>query len=95
MNDIKISMSQNELNNSFCSKSTTKKIVISRYDESVKGAPYKIIKIAETEIIEPQTDFLGEIFCKALYDKCREMGYKFKFYTISSNPNYDYEVFVY
>jgi len=72
-----------------------KKCIISRYDEKITEPPFLTIKIDEIEVLQPEKDYLGEEFCIRLKHGCRNMGYQFRFYTMSKNGNYDYEIVVY
>jgi hypothetical protein len=74
---------------------TIKKCKISRYDETIKEPPYLTIPFDEMEIKKPEIDNLGEEFCERLIRSCRAKGYIFRFYTMSVNKDYDYEVVVY
>ena len=74
---------------------TTKKCVISRYDESITKPPFKTIKLTTIEIDEPDLNDLGEEFAERLKGGCRMKGYQFKFYTGSKDKNFDYEIVVY
>ena len=47
------------------------------------------------EVSKPEKDNLGELFAKRLRFGCHLAGYQFKFYTISENKDYDYNVVVY
>ena len=47
------------------------------------------------EVIQPQIDYLGEEFANRLFNNCLVKGYTFKFYTVSKDKNYDYDVIVY
>jgi len=69
--------------------------MISRYDETIKEPPYLTIQIDEIEVRQPETDHLGEEFAERLRCGCRMNGYQFKFYTLSENKDYDYEVIIY
>jgi len=73
---------------------TLKKCVISRYDKSIKKPPYKTIPIDKVNVYEPDNDDGGVEFAMRLRNCCREKGYYFKFYTTSSDENFDYELVV-
>ena len=75
--------------------SNVKKMTISRYDESITEPPYLTIQLDTLSIDEPKNDYLGEEFCERLRRGCIAKGYQFRFYTLSEDPNYDYEVIVY
>lgn len=72
-----------------------KKCKITRYDNSITEPPYLTIKIDEMEVLEPEVDYLGEKFAEMLIKKCNQKGYVFKFYTMSTESEYDYEVVVF
>ena len=72
----------------------TKKMIISRYDERIKEPPYLTIHIDEMLVEVPETDYLGEVFCGRIRQGCKRKGYQFKFYTVSTNTQFDYEVVV-
>lgn len=74
---------------------TVKKCMISRYDETIKEPPYLTIQIDKMEVREPENDEFGEEFAERLRCGCRMNGYIFKFYTISEDEDYDYNVVVY
>lgn len=74
---------------------TIKKCIISRYDETIKSPPYLTIKIDKMEVKKPEKDNLGEEFYERLRCGCKAKGYKFKFYTLSDDKDYDYKVVVY
>lgn len=71
-----------------------KKCKITRYDQTIKEPPYLTIQIDSIEVPEPKVDNHGEEFCERLRAGCRMKGYTFKFYTLSEDINYDYEVVV-
>lgn len=73
---------------------TIKKCKISRYNETIKEPPFLTIQIDKIEVQQPEKDNLGEEFAERLRCGCRMNGYQFKFYTTSSNPEFDYEVVV-
>jgi hypothetical protein len=72
-----------------------KKFMISKYDETIKEPPYTTIKIDEMLVAKPELDNLGEEFAERIRKCCIQRGYKFRFYTISEDDKYDYEVVVY
>jgi len=76
-------------------KEIVKKCFISRYDETIKVAPFLTIKIGEVDVVEPKIDDLGHEFAQRLVGACRSKGYIFKFYTKSSLDGFDYELVVY
>ena len=71
-----------------------KKMMITRYDDKITEPPYLTIQIDEMLVEEPEHDNLGEEFALRIRQGCMGQGYKFKFYTTSSNPEFDYEVVV-
>jgi hypothetical protein len=73
---------------------STKKMMISRYDETIKERPYLTVKIDEMVVRKPDVDYLGSGFCDIIRMECLQRGYEFSFYTSSSNPEFDYEVVV-
>lgn len=74
---------------------TIKKCKITRYDETITEPPYLTIQIDSIEIPQPEKDNLGEEFAERLRSGCRMKGYTFKFYTMSRDADYDYELVVY
>jgi hypothetical protein len=74
--------------------SNIKKMMITRYDDTIKEPPYLTIQIDKMLVEKPESDNLGEEFCERIRQGCSLQGYQFKFYTMSSNPEYDYEVIV-
>ena len=52
------------------------------------------IQIDKMLVEQPEHDNLGEEFCERIRQGCRGQGYQFKFYTLSTNPEFDYEVVV-
>jgi len=76
-------------------KGTLKKCIIAKYDKTIKEPPYLTIKINEIEVLEPKEDDLGSLFAKILKQACIDKGYIFKFYTLSREKNFDYEIVVY
>ena len=71
-----------------------KKIIISRYDQTIKEPPYLTIPFDEMLVEKPKEDYLGEKFYEKIRNGCTGKGYQFRFYTMSSNPDFDYEVIV-
>jgi hypothetical protein len=72
-----------------------KKCMICRYDNSITEPPYLTIQIDEIKVLQPQEDNYGEVFAERLRVGCQNKGYQFKFYTMSENKDYDYEIVVY
>jgi hypothetical protein len=72
----------------------SKRMMISRYDETIKEPPYSTIQIDKTLIEKPDVDNLGEEFYNRIYNQCSKLGYRVKFYTISTHPDFDYEIVV-
>jgi hypothetical protein len=71
-----------------------KKMMITRYDETITKPPYLTIQIDKMLVEKPENDNLGEEFCERIRQSCRGRGYQFKFYTTSDNSEFDYEVVV-
>lgn len=71
------------------------KCFISRYDVKIKSYPFLTLKIDDVEVEKPDNDYLGEKFAENLRSACKEKGYSFRFYTTSSDKNYDFEIVVY
>jgi len=70
------------------------KCKISRYDPNITKPPFKTIKITECEVDKPDIgDPDGVEFFVRLRNKCLDLGYKIRFYSITSIP-YDYEIVV-
>lgn len=69
--------------------------MVSVYDESITQPPYLTIQIGNFDVEQPTEDYYGEIFAQTLRKKCSAMGRTFKFYSMSEDGNYDYEVVVY
>ena len=74
--------------------SNIKKMMITRYDDTIKEPPYLTIQIDKMLVGKPEHDNLGEKFCERIRQGCLGQGYQFKFYTTSSNLEFDYEVVV-
>ena len=74
--------------------SNIKKMMITRYDETITKPPYLTIQIDKMLVEKPENDNLGEEFCERIRQRCRGRGYQFKFYTTSDNSEFDYEVVV-
>jgi hypothetical protein len=74
--------------------SNIKKMMITRYDETITEPPYLTIQIDKMLVEKPENDNLGEEFCERIRQSCRGRGYQFKFYTTSDNSEFDYEVVV-
>jgi hypothetical protein len=72
-----------------------RRMIISRYDETIKEPPYLTIPIDEMSVEEPDKDYLGEEFCKRIQNACVLKGYRFKFYTVSTSAYFEYEVVVF
>jgi len=72
-----------------------KKCVIKRYDETITEPPFLTIPVDEMEIEQPIEDHLGERLWDNIAIGCRRKGYAAKFYTMSKDKKYDYEVVVY
>ncbi len=68
--------------------------MITRYDATIKEPPYLTIQIDKILVEKPENDNLGVEFYERIRQGCRSHGYQFKFYTSSSNPEFDYEVIV-
>lgn len=71
-----------------------KKCVITRYDEKIKEPPYLTIPIDKVEIFEPNNDNGGVEFASRIRSACESKGYYFKFYTMSEDDKYDYEIVI-
>lgn len=69
-------------------------MMITRYDDKIKEPPYLTIQIDKMLVEKPEHDNLGEEFYERIRQGCRGQGYQFKFYTMSTNPEFDYEVVV-
>ena len=72
-----------------------KNCIIARYDETIKEPPFLTIKLDTVKVSEPELNDLGVAFAMRLKLACRLMGYNFKFYTMSSEEGFDYEIVVY
>ena len=75
-------------------KGQIKKCVITRYDETIKKPPYLTLPLDSVDVPEPISDHLGEEFAERLRCACKMKGYIFKFYCISENKEFDYELVV-
>ena len=68
------------------------------YSTPIPDFPYKrvdgTIQIDKMLVEKPEHDNLGEEFCERIRQGCKRQGYQFKFYTLSTNPEFDYEVVV-
>jgi hypothetical protein len=74
--------------------SNIKKLMITRYDSTIKKPPYLTLYIDKMSVEQPKNDNLGEEFFERISQGCRERGYRLKFYTISNNTDFDYDVVV-
>lgn len=75
--------------------SNLKKCAIERYDETIKEPPFLTIKLDETEVLEPVGfNDMGEEFARRLAGACEKKGYRFKFYSISKEEDFDYKIVV-
>lgn len=73
----------------------TIKCVVSRYDDTIKEAPFKTIAIDTIELSYPAKDNAqGTEKYNRLCEACRAKGYVFKFYTMSQEKGITYEVVV-
>ncbi len=68
--------------------------MISCYDETIKEPPFETIPLSEMEVEEPKVDHLGEKFAINLIKGLKVQGYRIKFYTLSSEEGYKYNVIV-
>ena len=76
-------------------KTNTKNCIIERYDKTITEAPFTSIRMDEVEVEEPEiNNDLGSTFAEILRVACREKGYMFKFYTMSQEEGYDYNITV-
>ena len=71
-----------------------KKMMITRYDATIKEPPYLTIQIDKMLVEKPEQDYLGTEFYERITLGCKGRGYQFRFYTMSNNPEFDYEVVV-
>lgn len=71
-----------------------KRCRIIKYDETVKRPPYKFIELDTVEVEKPGNDYLGEAFFDELLDACFDKGYSFKFYSLSDDEDFDYDLVV-
>ena len=68
---------------------------VQRYDPDVTEPPFEFITLGELEIDKPDVDYLGEQFAENLSKGCYEAGYAFKFYSLSDEDDYVFNVTVY
>ena len=61
---------------------------------TVTEPPLEFITLDSFEVIEPDVDSLGEELYERLYAGCRMLGYVMKFYSLSTDEEYDYDVTV-
>jgi hypothetical protein len=72
-----------------------KKCKISKYDLSIEVPPFLTIQIDECEVFEDdELNDNGHCFVSEIENICNQRHYFFKFYTNSSDPQYDYEIVV-
>ena len=69
--------------------------IISRYDETITEPPFKTIRLSTCEVVRPLTDNGGEKFFENIKNACKTQGYKAKFYTLTSEPRFTFEIVVY
>jgi hypothetical protein len=62
------------------------------YDPKVKEAPFTFITRGEITIDVPDVKDNGETLWGILFDACRDAGFYFRFYSMSSEPGYTYDV---
>ena len=70
--------------------------MISRYDETfpIKEPPFETVQISEMEVEVPRVDHSGERFYMNLVEELKLQGYRIKFYTLSSEDGFKYNVIV-
>ena len=71
-----------------------KRCRVQKYDPAVTEPPYTFIELDSFEVIEPDVDTLGEELYERLAGGCRMLGYRMKFYSLSTS-DYDYEEYDY
>ena len=67
---------------------------IQKYDPDITEPPFEFIDLGEFECHKPEDDRLGEQFALILSRECALQGFAFKFYSSSSDDNYDFDVVV-
>ena len=80
----------------------TCKCRIQKYDPAVTEAPFTFITLGEfTTVVKEAKDFpegtgwhiVGAQHYFAFRDACDDKGFSFKFFSTSSEPGYDYDVY--
>lgn len=71
-----------------------KNCIISRYDKTIKEAPFLTIQVDSVEVSQPLHDDGSVNFAIRLKKACLNKGYEFRFYTLSDVDGYDYEIVV-
>ena len=75
---------------------STVKVKIKKYDASVTEPPFQFITLGEFECDEKAEDDRGGVdFARTLHRNCSAQGHRMKFYSLSSDEGYDYDVCVY
>lgn len=46
-------------------------------------------RLGTMTVKQPETDYLGEQFYDKIWSACRDLGFRFKFYTISDEADYN------
>lgn len=67
------------------------KCKIKRYDPNVTEPPFQFIDLDQFECQDAENDQLY----LDLFHTCRKMGYEMKFYSLSSDSDFDYDVTVF
>jgi len=76
------------------SKEEKVRCMISRYDETIKEAPFETIQIGEMEVEVPKTDdHLGQKFYMNLVNELKLQGYRIKCYSVGKG-DFKYNVIV-
>lgn len=61
------------------------KCLITRYDSSIKKAPFLTVLLGACEVEKPENDNLGEIFYYNMNKAVTNKGFALRFWTLASN----------
>lgn len=72
-----------------------KRCKITKYDETIKEPPYLTVYVDATTVEEPDfVDQGGVEFHLRLRSACHSLGHEMKFYTLSNDNLFDYELVI-
>lgn len=71
-----------------------RKCIIEKYDPEQLEAPFRFIKVGEGEVDDPQLNDGGVELAARLNEMCRAQDFKFRFYSTSQVPGFDFVIVV-